>query len=192
MDQFLPAGQVTAQHGRWVKGPGDDLLAALRRELGSLPLIAEDLGLITPEVEALRDRFQLPGMRILQFAFGGATENRFLPHNYERHSVVYTGTHDNDTTRGWFAAITDNERQHVLRYLERDGSRIAWDLVRLAWGSVADYALAPLQDVLELGPEARMNLPGRPSGNWGWRYTEQMPVAAALDRLEEITELYGR
>jgi 4-alpha-glucanotransferase len=188
----IPAGMPTAQVGRWVKGPGADLLQSLRRELGGLPLIAEDLGLITPEVEILRDAFSLPGMRILQFAFGGATENRFLPHNYERHCVVYTGTHDNDTTRGWFAAISEDERHHVRRYLDRDGSHIAWDLVRLAWGSVADYAVVPLQDVLELGTEARMNLPGRPSGNWGWRYTEQMPVTAALDRLGDMTELYGR
>jgi 4-alpha-glucanotransferase len=188
----VPAGSPNAIHGRWVKGPGLDLFFAIRERLGGLPLIAEDLGLITPEVEALRDDLHLPGMRILQFAFGGAPEDRFLPHNYDRNSVVYTGTHDNDTTRGWYATISDGERHFLRRYLGRDGTDVAWDLIRLAWSSVADWALAPLQDVLDLGSEGRMNFPGRPSGNWGWRYTRDQLTPAVLDRLEELTRLYGR
>ncbi|MBF8281750.1 MAG: 4-alpha-glucanotransferase [Anaerolineales bacterium] len=204
----VPAGMPTAEKGRWVKGPGADVFEALRAGLGGpspfdtlrgsgslreeLPIIAEDLGVITPEVEALREQFHLPGMRILQFAFAGATEDRFLPHNYERNTVVYTGTHDNDTTLGWYLSASEKERDLVRRYLGRDGSDIVWDLIRLAWASVADHALAPLQDVLNLGPEARMNLPGRASGNWRWRYTADQLTGAVLDRLGELTELYGR
>jgi 4-alpha-glucanotransferase len=131
-------------------------------------------------------------MRILQFAFGGAPEDRFLPHNYEPNSVVYTGTHDNDTTRGWYATISDHERHFVRRYLGRDGGDITWDLIRLAWSSVADWALAPLQDVLDLGTEARMNFPGKPAGNWGWRYTREQLTDDVLGRLEDLTRLYGR
>ncbi len=196
----VPAGMPTAEKGKWVKGPGADLFDALRAALGhpsaslraSLPIIAEDLGVNTPEVDALREQFHLPGMRILQFAFGGATEDRFLPHNYERNTVVYTGTHDNDTTLSWYASITEKERDFVRRYLGRDGHDVVWDLIRLAWASVADYAVTSLQDVLNLGPEARMNLPGRASGNWGWRFAEGQLSSAALDRLGELTELYGR
>ncbi len=189
----IPAGMPTAEVGRWVKGPGADLFEALRGALGALPVIAEDLGVITPEVDALRLCFDLPGMRVLQFAFGGATEDRFLPHNYEtRNTVVYTGTHDNDTTVGWYAAITEQERDFVRRYLARDGSDIAWDLIRLAWMSVADYAIAPVQDILGLGSEARMNTPGTPSGNWSWRLTEDQLTRATLDRLGDLTALYAR
>jgi 4-alpha-glucanotransferase len=188
----IPAGMPTAEVGRWAKGPGDDLFHALRRHLGSLPLIAEDLGIITDEVGEMRDRLALPGMRILQFAFGGAVEDRFLPHNYERNTVVYSGTHDNDTTRGWYATLGDREKDFTRRYLGRDGNDISWDLIRLAWGSIADYALAPLQDLLDLGTEARMNLPGRASGNWGWRFQAEMLTDGLLDRLRGLTELYGR
>jgi 4-alpha-glucanotransferase len=188
----VPADKPTAQQGRWVKGPGAALLKALRASLRRLPLIAEDLGLITPPVEALRLQFDLPGMRILQFGFGGAFEERFLPHAYEHNTVVYTGTHDNDTTRGWYAALTDKERTFLTRYLPGVGADISWDMIRVAWASVADYALAPLQDVLSLGMEARMNHPGRPSGNWRWRFTEQMLTPALIDRLGELTETYRR
>jgi 4-alpha-glucanotransferase len=187
----IPAGMPTAEVGKWVKAPGVELLEALERTIG-LPLIAEDLGVITPEVEALRDRFHLPGMRILQFAFGGATESRFLPHNYEPNTVVYTGTHDNDTTRGWYATISEQERHFVRRYVGSDGHDIGWDLIRLAWGSVADYAIAPLQDLLSLGTEARMNLPGRPGGNWQWRFRSDMLTPQAVERLHELTHLYAR
>jgi 4-alpha-glucanotransferase len=188
----IPAGMPTAEIGRWVKAPGAELMTTLRDELDGLPFVAEDLGIITPEVEALRDGFHLPGMRILQFAFGGAPDDRFLPHNYEPNAVVYTGTHDNDTTRGWYKTISDQQRDHYRRYAGRDGSDVAWDMIRLAWMSVADYALAPLQDVMDLGPEARMNLPGRPSGNWQWRFTSNMLTGAVLDRLGGLTEMYGR
>jgi 4-alpha-glucanotransferase len=188
----VPAGMPTAEVGEWVKAPGADFLETVWRTLGSLPFIAEDLGIITPEVEALRERFHLPGMRILQFAFGGAPEARFLPHNYERNTVVYTGTHDNDTTRGWYANLPEGEAHFMRRYLARDGSNVAWDLIRAAWASVADYALAPLQDLLDLGSEARMNLPGRPSGNWCWRYTQSQLTESILERLGDMTELYGR
>ncbi|HEV3447783.1 MAG TPA: 4-alpha-glucanotransferase [Gemmataceae bacterium] len=188
----VPGGRSTAQDGRWVKGPGMDLFQTLRSKLGGLPFIAEDLGLITDEVEALRIQTGLMGMRVLQFAFGGATEDRFLPHNFERHTVVYTGTHDNETTVGWYRSIQEHERRFLHRYLGRDGHDVAWDLMRLAWSSVADYALAPLQDVLSLGTEARMNFPGRPSGNWAWRYKAEMLTPALLDRLADMTDVYWR
>jgi 4-alpha-glucanotransferase len=188
----VPAGMPTAQVGHWVKGPGTDLFDTLRRALGGLPLTAEDLGLITKEVEELRDKLGLPGMRVLQFAFGEGSDHAFLPHNYERQTVVYTGTHDNDTTRGWYASAPEKVRDHVRRYLARDARDIAWDFIRLAWSSVADYAIAPLQDVLDLGPEARMNFPGRGAGNWCWRFTEAMLSPATLDRLGDLTRLYGR
>jgi 4-alpha-glucanotransferase len=131
-------------------------------------------------------------MRILQFAFGGAPEHRFLPHNFDHQTVCYTGTHDNDTTRGWFASIHDHERNHLRRYVARDCSDVAWDLIRLCWASVADYALTTLQDVLSLGTEARMNMPGRPAGNWTWRFTDGMLTHQLIDRLAEMTDLYGR
>jgi 4-alpha-glucanotransferase len=196
----IPAGMPTAEVGEWVPGPGADFLEVMQVALanlaqepgGRLPIIAEDLGVITPEVEALRDRFGLPGMKILQFAFGGATEDRFLPHTYEHNCVVYTGTHDNDTTVGWYKAAVEKERDFVRRYLGRDGSDIAWDLIRLAWASVADLAVAPLQDVLGLGTEARMNLPGRPHGNWAWRLRTGQLTPATVERLGEMTALYAR
>ncbi len=189
----IPAGMPTAEIGRWVKGPGADLFVALRAALGPLPLIAEDLGVITPEVDALREQFHWPGMRILQFAFGGATEDRFLPHSYERNTVVYTGTHDNDTTRGWFAMATPKEQAFVRRYVgEADEASVVWKLIRLAWASVADLAVAPLQDVLNLDGAARMNLPGRAAGNWAWRYRAEQLTEKHLTDLADLTELFAR
>ena len=188
----VPAGRPDAVVGRWVKAPGAALLSTVQRELGQLPIIAEDLGVITPEVLALRERFALPGMRVLQFAFGDKPTNAYLPHNYEANTVVYTGTHDNDTTRGWYAQAAERERDHVRRYLARDGSDVAWDFIRAAWASSADYAIAPLQDVLNLGAEARMNTPGKPSGNWGWRFHMSQFSGGVLGRLADLTELYGR
>lgn len=188
----IPAGKPTAQEGRWVKAPGSALLTTLRQALGGLPLIAEDLGLITPEVEALRDDFGLPGMRILQFAFGGDADNPYLPHMYVPNTVAYTGTHDNDITRGWFTTAPEKERDHVRRYLGRDGSDIAWDFIRAAWSSVADLAITPLQDVLNLDARARMNSPGRPTGNWCWRFSADQITPWVLDRLGEMTQMYGR
>jgi 4-alpha-glucanotransferase len=188
----VPADHPTAENGHWVKGPGTDLFRVLRDKLGTLPFIAEDLGIITPEVRQLRLQFDLPGMRILQFAFGGALESRFLPHRHERNTVVYTGTHDNDTTHGWYQSLTEDEVRFLRGYAPSTDNDIAWDLIRLAWMSVADYALAPLQDVLSLGSEARMNLPGRPSDNWRWRFRADMLTEELLDRLAELTAIYER
>ena len=190
----VPAGSPTARAGRWAPGPRAAFLDAARAALGELPVIAEDLGLVTPEVEALRLRYGLPGMRVLQFAFAGAVEARFLPHRYDRDTVVYTGTHDNDTTRGWFASATPSERRLLERYLGRDVREedASWELMRLAWASVADLAVAPLQDVLSLGSEARMNVPGTATGNWRWRFLPEELTDALLERLAELTATYGR
>ena len=187
----VPAGSATAVKGEWVPGPGADLFHALRRALGGLPLIAEDLGLITKDVDALRDSLGLPGMRILQFAFSDPN-NKYLPHHYDSNSVAYTGTHDNDTTRGWYAGLSEKERDFVRRYLARDGSDIAWDMIRLAWGSTADLAISPLQDVLDLGTEARMNTPSKPDGNWCWRALDGALNDGVSDRLGDMTALFGR
>src|SRR5205823_3287139 len=165
----IPAEAPNAVHGTWIEGPGDSLFATVQQALGGLPFIAEDLGLITPEVEALRDRFGLPGMRVLQFAFNGP-DNPFLPHNYVPNTVVYTGTHDNDTTVGWYQSLSEGERQFLQRYLPWVGGDVAWEMLRVAFASVADTALVPLQDLLSLPTEARMNYPGRAVNNWSWRF----------------------
>lgn len=189
----IPAGEETAVNGRWVPGPGADFFTALENELGELPLIAEDLGFITPGVQELRDSFELPGMKILQFAFATDASNEYLPHNYPTpNCVVYTGTHDNDTTMGWFEKAPEEEREAALRYLGPTRESIAWALMRLAYQSIADLALVPLQDVLELGTEARMNLPGRASGNWSWRFKEGDLTEAHIKHLRELAETYGR
>ncbi|MBI3361175.1 MAG: 4-alpha-glucanotransferase [Chloroflexi bacterium] len=196
----VPAGMPTAEVGRWVKGPGAHFFEAIRAALGDaptslsagLPIIAEDLGVITPEVVALRDRFNLPGMKVLQFAFAGDPADPFLPHNFPRNCVAYSGTHDNDTSRGWYQTLSQKERDFYRRYSGRDGSDVSWDLIRLAWASVANMAVAPLQDVLSLGPEARMNLPGRASGNWSWRYLSDQLADGVRVRLTALTRLYGR
>jgi len=199
----IPGGDKTAERGRWVEAPGRELFTAIRQALGKLPIIAEDLGVITPDVEALRDDFGFPGMRILQFAFGGDPHNHDLPHNYHRNVVVYTGTHDNDTTVGWFeseagagstrdAAQIERERKFCLKYLQTDGREIHWDFIRAVLASVADTSLIPLQDVLGLGTKARMNLPNSTSGNWAWRYKAGALTNDASKRLKELTELYGR
>jgi len=191
----IPAGAPTAKTGRWIPGPGAGLFRAVHREFGALPFIAEDLGLITPDVYALRDQFHLPGMRVLQFAFDGHAENPYLPHNYAPNTVVYTGTHDNATTRGWYEDLPDDERQNLWNYLKRPGGEsdtVAWELIRLAWSSVAALAIAPLQDVLNLGADARMNVPGRPEGNWRWRCTEDMLSAPAFQWLHDLTKTSER
>jgi 4-alpha-glucanotransferase len=188
----VPAGAATAERGRWVKGPGAALLKALEAELGGLPLIAEDLGVITPPVERLRDRFRLPGMKVLHFAFDGRSSNPFLPHNYPPGCVVYTGTHDNDTTLGWYQKESEKVRDQVRRYLARDGHDICWDLMRLAYASVASMAVAPLQDIMKLGSEARMNFPSVPEGNWQWRFRASMLSEEIRGRLLELALLYGR
>jgi 4-alpha-glucanotransferase len=188
----IPASEPTAVKGRWVQGPGASLFEALRADLGELPIIAEDLGVITPGVEQLRDRFNFPGMKILQFAFGGERNSSFLPHNYVQNCVVYSGTHDNETTWGWYRNASPDEQDHLRRYVARSGDDVAWDLIRLAWSSVADTAVVPLQDPLELGNEARMNFPSKESGNWQWRFTAQLLTDVIARRLADMTVLYGR
>lgn len=189
----IPAEEPTAVKGRWVKGPAKELFHSLQQSLGELPIIAEDLGVITPEVEALRDEFDFPGMKILQFAFGGTRSSEFLPHNYHTpNCVVYTGTHDNETTLGWFRNADEYEKDHVRRYLASDGRGIVWDLIRLAHMSIADMVVIPMQDLLELGNEARMNYPSKESGNWQWRFPAGMLTQELAMRLREITNLYGR
>ena len=188
----IPADEPTAVEGRWVRGPGQPFFDAVREALGELPIIAEDLGVITPEVDALRQGNGLPGMKVLQFAFAGSADDPYLPHNYEPHCVVYTGTHDNDTTRGWYETAPEVERDRVRRYLARDDENVAFDLVRLAAGSVADVAVFPLQDALGLGSEARMNTPGRAEGNWSWRFAWSDLPEWLAPQLREMAELYGR
>ena len=186
----VPAGATTAQSGQWVQGPGADFFSAVQKELGVLPFIAEDLGLITPDVCALREQFQIPGTRVLQFAFDGRSDNPYLPQNYVPNTVVYTGTHDNPTSRGWYEELPPNQRQNLWRYLkspEGESGQVAWDLIRLAWSSSAALALAPLQDLLNLGREGRMNVPGRAEGNWTWRCTKEMLSAADFHSLRDLT-----
>jgi 4-alpha-glucanotransferase len=188
----VPASEKTAEKGRWRPGPGADFFESLQRKLGELPIIAEDLGEITPDVIELRDRFQFPGMKILQFAFEGDPSNPFLPHHYERNCVVYTGTHDNDTSRGWYDRVSKDKKDFCRRYLGQSGQGIAWDMIRSAWASVADIAIAPMQDFLNLGNEARMNYPGNPSGNWSWRMVEENLNSNLVERIREINFLFSR
>src|SRR5438874_2453728 len=172
-----------------------DFFNAVKKELGRLPFIAENLGLITADVYALRDQFQVPGTRVLQFAFDGSSTNPYLPHNYPSNAVVYTGTHDNPTTRGWYEELPPNQRQNLSRYLnspQRDSREVAWDLIRLAWSSPAALAVAPIQDLLNLGAEARMNIPGRAEGNWSWRSTEELLSAADFHALRDLTRSSNR
>ncbi len=189
----VPAEAPTAETGRWVPGPGAEFFAAVRDTLGNPPLIAEDLGVITPDVVALREQFGFPGMKVLVFAFDSGPQNPFLPHNYASPNfVVYTGTHDNDTAVGWWRErASEDERDFARRYLAVDGHDIAWDLIRAAWRSVAKWAIAPVQDVLGLGNEARMNYPGRMGGNWAWRMAAPLPEEA-VERLREMNAIYGR
>ncbi len=190
----IPAGEATAVKGKWVKAPGHDLFVAVRDALGDLPFIAEDLGVITPDVDALRLEFGLPGMKVLQFAFGMELNPQYLPHNFEHNYVVYPGTHDNNTTLGyyWEPERSEVERDHIRRYFRTDAHEIAWDFITAAWSSVADLAIATLQDVFNLGAEARMNFPSHASGNWHWRYTEEMLAPDISRRLADLTTIYGR
>ncbi len=200
----IPGEDDTAVNGRWVKGPGARLFEAVRRELGDLPVVAENLGVITPEVEAIREAFGFPGMAILQFAFGTDPQGPgFRPHNYHRDLVAYTGTHDNDTAVGWWRSTGEGdstrtaedvaaEKDYARRYLGSDGREVHWDMIRTLLASVADVAIVPLQDVLGLGSEARMNLPARPSGNWGWRFAAGDLAAAHAERLADMAVVYDR
>jgi 4-alpha-glucanotransferase len=188
----IPAEEKTACIGKWVKGPGGDLFKEVKAKLGTLPIIAEDLGVVTSKVVAIREKFKFPGMKVLQFAFSTDPEDNFLPHTYERNCVVYTGTHDNDTTIGWYEKATEHERDFVRRYCKTDGHEINWDLIKLALQSIADIAILPFQDVLGLGSEGRMNFPSTVDGNWEWRYTWDQVKPEMADRLYELTALYAR
>ncbi|HXX85859.1 MAG TPA: 4-alpha-glucanotransferase [Casimicrobiaceae bacterium] len=187
----VPAGAPTAQSGEWSPGPGAAFFKAASKELGHLPLIAEDLGLITPDVDALRDQFRIPGTRVLQFAFDGDRHNPHLPDHFVANAVAYTGTHDNATTREWFEDLNAGQRQVLSNYLQRSSigsAEAAPELMRLAWSSAAALAIAPLQDLLNLGREARMNVPGRADGNWRWRATESMLSSPVYQWLRDLTE----
>ena len=188
----IPASEPTAEIGKWVPGPGEPLFKAITKALGPMPIIAEDLGVITPDVDSLRKKFSLPGMRILQFAFAGDASNHFLPHNHEPDTVVYTGTHDNDTTAGWWATASDHERHFARGYLATDGHDMPWTLIRAAMASVADTAVHPMQDVLALPTESRMNFPGQESGWWRWRFQWGQLHPWHAGRLAELGRLYGR
>ena len=200
----VPAADDTAVNGRWVLGPGAAFFEAIREALGDLPIVAEDLGLITPEVRALRERYRLPGMRVLQFGFGGDPRtNEHCPHNYTRDCVAYTGTHDNNTSLGWLHEVDlhedqdgleamQAERAALLKYMASNGREVHWDMIRLALASVGHLAIIPLQDILGLGQEARMNYPGKPQGNWRWRYSADLLTEELASRLRELTEIYGR
>jgi 4-alpha-glucanotransferase len=187
----IPADEQDARRGAWRAAPGAVLFQAVRQALGNLPLIAEDLGLITPDVIELRDTLGLPGMKILQFAFGDDPSHPFLPHNWTHPNwVAYTGTHDNDTARGWYHTADADSRHRYRVYCGRDGGEPGWDLIRLAWSSIASMAIAPLQDALSLDGWSRMNTPGLAEGNWSWRVVD-LPDHAAR-RLRELGECYGR
>jgi 4-alpha-glucanotransferase len=190
----IPAQEPTAVHGRWVPGPGRALFDAVRVALGDLPLVAEDLGHITPEVHELRKAIGVPGMKILQFAFT-KVNSPHLPHSYDPMTVVYTGTHDNDTARGWFMHATPEERQLAEAYLGVNGQGpIEWALIRAAFTSVAQTAIVPVQDILGLGSEARMNRPGDGGGdeNWSWRYLPGALTAAHAEKVRRLAEITGR
>jgi len=193
----VPGQNETAEHGEWVKAAGDELFAAVVNDLGHIPMIAEDLGFITPEVLALRDKYEIPGMRVLQFGFGGNPNDDHLPHSYIRHCVAYTGTHDNDTAVGWLNTTrkrraTSAQAALALKYLNARPRSINWDMIRGIWSSVADLAIAPLQDVLGLGNEARMNLPATVGANWAWRMADGAFSEKCIERLAEMTHIYGR
>lgn len=188
----IPAHEPTAIHGHWVPAPGRELFDSLRAHFGGLPLVAEDLGIVTPGVEALRDDNELPGMKILQFAFDSDHRNPYLPHNHVRNCVVYTGTHDNNTTLGWFEGLSPAFRQRVMEYLGHPSEAMPWPLIRSALASVSDLAVIPMQDILALDGRHRMNTPGTSTDNWSWRFGwDQVPVSLP-ERLRCLLEVYGR
>jgi len=188
----VPFGDTDATGGHWEIAPGGEVFAAVRRELGEFPVIVEDLGIITPDVVALREILGFPGMNVLHFAFDGDPANMYLPHNHQRNSVTYTATHDNQTSVGWFGSIPESDRQEVRHYLGHAAEDIAWDLLRVAWSSVSNTAISPMQDVLRLGDEARMNTPATSAGNWAWRMLPSQLDASLADGLRDLTMTYGR
>jgi 4-alpha-glucanotransferase len=188
----IPAIEDTAINGEWIKAPGKALLNAIKTELGDIPLVAEDLGIITPEVEELRDEFHLPGMKILQFAFGDSPDNPYLPGNYTPNCVAYTGTHDNDTTVGWAEKLSTEEQDKIYEYLGNPQASIHCALIHAALGSVANLAVIPMQDVLELGSEHRMNTPGTTTGNWAWRFNWDQITPEQTGKLKHLVKLFNR
>lgn len=188
----IPIASKTAKIGMWKKGPGRKFFEAFIEELGYLPIIAEDLGILTEEVDTLRDQFDLAGMAILQFAFQNDKHNPYLPHNRTINSVLYTGTHDNDTLAGWYDKADPNTKDHVRSYINSSDNDIIWKLIRLAYASVSNTVIIPLQDVNQLGTEHRMNLPGVAKGNWEWRYTPDMINQGIIDGLNYLRDLYAR
>ena len=187
----VPYGNTTAEVGEWQPGPGKHFFAAIREALGELPIIAEDLGLITPDVIDMRDSFDLPGMRIFQFGFG-TPKDPFLPHNYVRNCVAYTGTHDNDTVRGWYKTAPKAEQEFARKYLNASPRSLPWAMIRMLWVSLANTVVAPMQDLLSLDTEARMNFPGKLGGNWAWRVSEEQLNAELAEKLHELNWLYSR
>lgn len=188
-----PYGEATAVKGKWVKGPGKPVFTAMSSALGDLPIIAEDLGIITEKVRMLRASLNFPGMSVLQFAFSPDGKNLYIPHNFaDGNTVLYTGTHDNDTSVGWYSSAPEDEKDYYRRYMRATGDDVAWDLIRLAWSATANFAIAPVQDVLSLGAAARMNTPGEPAGNWGFRYTAEMLTDELASGLVYLTELFNR
>jgi 4-alpha-glucanotransferase len=188
----IPAEEETAVNGEWVKAPGAALFERLGQDLGELPFIAEDLGMITPEVHALRDRFGFPGMRVIQFGFSTRGAHLHLPHRFVPNTVAYTGTHDNDTTRGWWTTASPAEKAALAAYVETDGEHVVWPLIRAAATSVADVCLCPVQDILELGGDARMNVPSLPAGNWSWRCPENVLTPALAEKLAKLAAATDR
>jgi 4-alpha-glucanotransferase len=188
----VPANMPTAELGKWMPGPGADIFETIQSQLGSLPIIAEDLGKITEDVIELRDQFNLPGMRIVQFAFSDDDTNVFLPHNFERNTAAYTGSHDNDTSIGWFVTAPENEKQIYYEYTGNSGEDIAWELIRIVWGSVANFAVAPMQDFLRLDTSARMNFPGKQAGNWSWRMDHHYQTGPLLQYIRRLNEIFSR
>ena len=188
----IPSDEETAINGQWVKAPGEALLTTIKEKFGSIPLVAEDLGVITNEVEALRDKFELPGMKILQFAFNGGIDNAYLPHNHTENCVVYTGTHDNDTTLGWYNSISDQEKHFFQEYFGSTELDMPCALMNAAMASVAHLAIVPMQDVLKLGSEHRMNTPGTMGGNWHWRFSWDQLTDEFVHEVAHLVGLFGR
>jgi 4-alpha-glucanotransferase len=188
----VPASEETAVRGEWRRGPGTTLFHEVGRELGNLPIVVEDLGLITTDVIEVRDELGYPGMKVLQFAFDGKADNPYLPHNYTSEAMVYTGTHDNDTTVGWYQQLPEGDKHAVRQYLGTDATDVSWDMIRLASGSVARMAIFPAQDLLSLGAEARFNFPGKAQGNWSWRLQPGQLSDPLAARLDDLTSYYNR
>ena len=188
----IPSGSKTAEHGRWVKGPGKDLFDALYKHFGNLPFIAEDLGVMTPDVIELRERYKLPGMKIVQFGFNPSPETGFIPHNFDKNAVAYTGTHDNSTAMGWFRSVPKIAQENFRAYTGRTKETVSHAMIRILWQSVVLFAITPMQDLLELGDEARMNFPGTLGNNWEWKMDKKWNSAKLQKWLLEINQLYNR